>query len=176
MKIQSTNPHPFKATIMKKEFCSGRVFENNENRITWSSIHSSALSVGIYRFPLLKHLVVEQFHQSVSNNPTNPFPISNILSRSRPPAPHAPQGARELQFWHLESNLLSTMAVLGCALSHNGGGTQCVHREVETGRGRTSRLCGVDRPANSNIVLGGESNVHFALCIAYWMLAGTFYT
>ena len=56
------------------------------------------------------------------------------------------------------------MAVLGCALPHNGGGT---HREVETGRGGTSRLCGVDRPANSNIVLGGESNVHFALCIAY---------
>ena len=62
-------------------------------------IHSAAaLSAGIYRFPLLKHLVVEQFRKSVSNNPTNPFPISNILSRSRRHPPRAIGGLANCSF------------------------------------------------------------------------------
>ena len=60
--------------------------------------HSTALSVGIYRFPLLKHLVVEQFRKSVSNNPTNPFPISNILSRSLRHPPRAIGGLANCSF------------------------------------------------------------------------------
>ena len=132
--------------------------------------HSTALSVGIYRFPLLKHLVVEQFRKSVSNNPTNPFPISNILSRSLRHPPRAIGGLANCSFdtlspiycpqWCCSDAPCPTMVEV-----HRG---RCA--EVQTGRFYISlppALCGADRPANSNIVLGGATNVHFALHTVY---------
>ena len=128
-------------------------------------IHSAAaLSDGIYRFPLLKHLVVEQFRKSVSNNPTNPFPISNILSRSRRHPPRAIGGLANCSFdtlspiycpqWCCSDAPWPTMVRV-----HRGR-----YRWVQRYIGAVSpSLCGADRPANSNIVLGGATNVHLVL-------------
>ena len=127
-------------------------------------IHSAAaLSDGIYRFPLLKHLVVEQFRKSVSNNPTNPFPISNILSRSRRHPPRAIGGLANCSFdtlspiycpqWCCSDAPWPTMVQV-----HRGG----YRWVVEVHWCSLPALCGADRPANSNIVLGGATNVHLA--------------